>query len=206
MKTLLQNKDVRFTRKRALRLFKAMLACLEFIDRSEYLQNAYLWTNPGKAGSTDHYSMHKVLDLREFGVFIDAKISVRNSRNNVYVKKDVTVNGDRKDIRALKKITSEITEALDRKGFFYVKDNNFSEILEMPFQKLKQTKFGIASQNVAKRFLQNKEISLIKRSFVLISAGFKMSETDFYSDFIASASEKEKASVILLKEKLVEGD
>ena len=80
----------------------------EFINLNDKLKNAYFWGNNGNAKNREYreQQLTKILQFTVDGIGVEAEIRTTMSRNNTYVRRYITVNGQKKDIRYIKKIVN----------------------------------------------------------------------------------------------------
>jgi len=76
-------------------------AIRSYIDFCEKFKNAYFFTPPSNASSRRSYENKNSFSYKGDGIELDFDISC--SARNVYVKKHVYINGDKKTAAALKK-------------------------------------------------------------------------------------------------------
>ena len=81
---------------------------VQIIDRHEKFKSAYFWTPPASARGRRQLEQDNTVDLQFAfdGKTYEIEQEIRCSCRNVYYSLRVTVDGERKNIRALKKLIS----------------------------------------------------------------------------------------------------
>lgn len=82
----------------------------KFVELNEYVKNAYFWSSNGNAANRRRreQQLTKKLQFTVNGENVNASIETRMSCRNTYVTKKVTVNGQKKDIRYIKKVLNSL--------------------------------------------------------------------------------------------------
>jgi len=116
MKTIIKN------RTRTSTIVNLRNTINNFIESSEKYKNSYTWSSPNSSYSRRAMEFENFFSFEIEGITYDVQESLNVSCKNVYYRKRIYVDNNKKDLRSIRKALTFLDAILERRGYQIIDD------------------------------------------------------------------------------------